>query len=364
MRTAISDITKHASFRPAIIAPIAIMLIFSFFNLSAAPDQGRIANAITLGVVNHDTGMIFPPIKISSRIMDGMAENLPFAIKNFEEDSAARAELEAGEISAAIIFPADFSKNAASGDPIEILILNAQHLSLMETNITGQLPQLLETALSAAVATLRLSLSEGQLPTGGFPVTAKVETLYPASNGAALAAPFVVGFASWLAAMVGAMMMFMASKDSTDAKARSVSRTVPPVVITLLTAVVLAIIVCWASGNWSIFMSLWFDAWMVLLCLSWMMAGLFAVFNMFALVIILPVVFYQGAVGGAQAPVAAAPNWLRSIGEVIPFDTVSEVYRTAIIGGSGGFPAMILLATAAIGLVLIWAGSFGFGPKK
>ncbi len=364
MRKTIHNIVTSPGFRSAMIAPVALMLIFSFFNLSAAPDPDRIAGSITIGVVNHDTGMTFPPIKISSRIMAGMAENLPFGVRNFATDAAARAALETGDISAAIIFPADFSKFTASGDPIEITILNSQHLSLMETSIAGQLPMLLQSALSAAVATVRLSLEKGQLPSGGFPVTANVETLYTANNGAALAAPFVVSFASWLAAMVGAMLIFLATKDSHNGKARAIIRSLPPIISALIASVVLATLVCWTSGNWAIFIKLWASAWIILLSLSWLLAGLFAVFNMLAMLIILPMVFFQTAIGGAQAPVKAAPDWLRGIGEMIPFDVVSQTYRTIIIGGNAPFPWLILLATAGIGLTLIWVGSLALGPKK
>ena len=97
---------------------------------------------------------------------------------------------------------------------------------------------------------------------------------------------------------------------------------------------------------------------------SWLLAGLFALFRMFALILVLPIVFYQGAIGGTQAPVAAAPKWLRNIAEAIPFDAVGEIYRGAIIVGTGDFPATTILLTAGIGLLLIWLGSLMSGQQK
>ncbi|MBL4808077.1 MAG: hypothetical protein JKY31_12455 [Rhodobacteraceae bacterium] len=364
MRDAIAIIRSAPNFRPAIIAPIAIMLIFSFFNLSAAPDQARITSAITLGVVNHDTGMTFPPIKVSNRIMEGMAESLPFAIADFDDDGAARIALEAGDVTAVLIFPADFSKNAASGEQIEITVLNTQHLSIMESQMGAQLPMLLQSAMSAAVGMVRVALSEGRLPSGEFPVVANVQTLHVAGSGVALAAPFVMGFATWLAAMVGAMMLFFATREADNAKARAIVRTALPVIITMVATLVLALVVCGTTGQWDAFLCLWLSAWPVLLVLSWLFAGLFAVFNVVAMLIILPVVFYQTAVGGAQAPVAAAPSWLRGIAEAIPFDAVAGIYRGVLIGGNGPFPIMLTLITATIGLVMIWAGSMAFGGSK
>ena len=58
-----------------------------------------------------------------------------------------------------------------------------------------------------------------------------------------------------------------------------------------------------------------------------------------------------------QAPITAAPDWLRSIAEALPFDQVGAAYRGVILGGGFGVPVAQFIWVGATGLVLIWLGS-------
>ncbi len=71
----------------------------------------------------------------------------------------------------------------------------------------------------------------------------------------------------------------------------------------------------------------------------------------------IPAAFYQRAIGGVQAPITAAPEWLHAIAEVLPFDQLGATYRSIILGGGSGIPVAQFIWVGANGLVLIWLGS-------
>ena len=360
----IRKITQQSQFRPAIIVPTAIALIFSVFTLTAPMDQGRIASAISLGVVNLDTGLKFPPLKVSTKVMEGMAENLPFTVVNFTSEDEAREALDRGDVAVALVFPADFSKRVASSDPIEMQLINTNHLTVLETQLGAQMPMLLQSAFSAGVLMLRQSLAAGKLPDGTFPVTVEVETLHPATNPASLMAPFAMMYTTWLGAFVGSMMLFMASRRSGSGAAAGVVRTIVPIVVTGLAATTIATVVSWTTGSWGNFLCLMGTYWAVQLTLSWLIGGVFAVFGLASVLVVLPVVFYQTTLGGAQAPAAAAPEWLLNIFGSVPFDSVGAVYRGVVLGGGTGFPTTLSLSAGAIGIALIWGGSMYIGYRN
>jgi len=85
--------------------------------------------------------------------------------------------------------------------------------------------------------------------------------------------------------------------------------------------------------------------------------GIFEVAGLWSLVVILPTVFYQSVLGGSMAPVAAAPDWLREIGEIIPFDLIGSTYRGVMYDAGGGLPFIWLLSAALIGIILIWGSA-------
>jgi len=85
--------------------------------------------------------------------------------------------------------------------------------------------------------------------------------------------------------------------------------------------------------------------------------GIFELVGLWSLLVILPTVFYQSVLGGSMAPVAAAPDWLREIGEVIPFDSIGAAYRGVMYDAGGGLPFIWLLSAALIGIILIWGSA-------
>jgi ABC-type uncharacterized transport system permease subunit len=85
--------------------------------------------------------------------------------------------------------------------------------------------------------------------------------------------------------------------------------------------------------------------------------GIFEVAGLWSLIVILPTVFYQSVLGGSIAPVAAAPDWLREIGEVIPFDSIGAAYRGVMYDAGEGLPFIWLLSAALIGIILIWGSA-------
>ena len=54
MQSALERMRSNPLFRAAIAAPIAIMIVFSLFNLTGAADQSRLSAAMILAVVDLD----------------------------------------------------------------------------------------------------------------------------------------------------------------------------------------------------------------------------------------------------------------------------------------------------------------------
>ena len=353
MSSAIDAFKQNPLALPAFLVPSAIMLIFSIFNLTAAVDSTRVAAAFNLGVVDQDEGLTFPPIKVASRMLEGLGGNLPFQVMTYESPEAARIALEAGIAAAVVIFPPSFSTLAVSEDDFEIEIWNTQHLTIAETQVAAQLPGMLQMAMSAGVANLRLSLAKGKLPSSSLPVTAKVETLHAAGNGASLAAPFIMTFTSWLAGVVGAILLFLATNSVAIPRMRTTLRITVPVVSLGIASLVLTLVVASVTGNWGAVPAVWGQSWLVSLCVSWLSLGVLSIIGMASVVLLLPLAFYQSAVGGAMAPTAAAAPWLRPLGEAAPFDQVGAAFRASMHGGDFSLPFLWLLSTAGAGIVAI-----------
>jgi len=356
MSSSIDQFRRSELFKPAIMVPAMIMLIFSFFNLTAPADPARAAAAFNLGVVNQDEGLTFPPMKLASIAMEGIAGNLPFTVTELENPEIARSALEAGDVATVILFPADFSKLAVGDKNFSIEIWNTQHLTVAETQMASQLPMMVQMALSSGVANLRLAMSKGQMPSLELTVTADVETLHKAESTATLPAPFVMTFASWLAAMVGTILLFLATSKMARMN-RAYIRTLAPVLTMALASFVLALVVAFTTSQWGQFLGVLLSVWIVSLCLVWLFMGIFEVAGLWSLLVILPAVFYQSVLGGSMAPVAAAPDWLRKIGEIIPFDSIGAAYRGVMFDAGGGLPTIWILSAALIGIILIWVSA-------
>jgi len=356
MPSSIAEFRRSELFKPAIMVPTMIMLIFSLFNLTAPTDPVRTASAFNLGVVNQDEGLTFPPMKLASLAMEGIAGSMPFTVTVLDDPEIARSALESGDVATVILFPADFSKLAVGDKNFSIEMWNTQHLTVAETQMASQLPMMIQMALSAGVANLRLAMSKSQMPSLDLTVTANVETLHRAENTAILPAPFVMTFTSWLAAMVGTILLFLATSQMANMN-RAYVRTLVPVMTMGLASFVLALVVIFTTSQWGLFIGIWLNVWLVSLCLVWLFMGIFELTGLWSLLVILPTVFYQSVLGGSMAPVAAAPDWLREIGEVIPFDSIGSAYRGVMYDAGGGLPYIWLLSAAVIGIVLIWGSA-------
>jgi hypothetical protein len=353
MSTVINQFKQPTLSRPALLVPLAIVLIFSVFNLTAPQDGARIAAEFKIGIVNQDDGLAFPPIRIASKVMEGLVGNMPFQVMEIADPDTARSALEAGDVAAVILFAPEFSKNAFGDDNFEVEIWNAQHLTIGQTQIAAQLPAMMQMALSAGVASLRLAFAKGRLPSGEMPVSIKVETLHKAANSVVLAAPFVMNFATWLATFVGAMLLFLASREMSASSVRAKIRVGLPVVSFGLASLGLAVIVVATTGQWDLFLPVWLNVWAVALCLGWLLTGLFSLLGIGAIVLILPVVFYQNALGGTMAPIGAAPPWLGSIAGLVPFERIGAGYRGVVHGAGFDLPLVWLAGAGTVGLVLI-----------
>ena len=356
MSSSIAEFRQSKLFKPAIMVPAMIMLIFSLFNLTAPADPVRTAAAFNLGVVNQDEGLTFPPMKLASIAMEGIAGSMPFTVTVLDDPEIARSALESGDVATVILFPADFSKLAVGDKNFSIEIWNTQHLTVAETQMASQLPMMIQMALSSGVANLRLAMSKGQMPSLNLTVTADVKTLHSAENTATLPAPFVMTFTSWLAAMVGTILLFLATSQMASLN-RAYVRTLVPVMTMGLASFVLALVVVSTTLQWAQFIGIWLNVWIVSLCLVWLFMGIFELVGLWSLFVILPTVFYQSVLGGSMAPVAAAPDWLREIGEIIPFDSIGAAYRGVIYDAGGGLPFIWLLSAALIGIILIWGSA-------
>lgn len=369
MGEVLQRIREHQMLRAAIAAPIAIMIIFSLFNLTGAPDQSRLPAAVTLGIVNLDEGVPGMPAPLSQQLLAGMQAGLPVGTERFADEATARTALDEADISAILVFPAGFSRQVMAPGAVDLSFIASQHLSVAETQLAGTLSRQIQAALSAAIAGIRLANATGGGPSaeGAGPVpppgaNVTVELLHAAGSAAALSAPFVMTFATWIAAFVGALMAFLATRP---VKGRETTvpvsgvRTLLPIAVTAVASLALAVTVAWTTGNWDVIVAIWLFAWLASAAVTLLLAGLFAVFGFFAILVALPAVFYQGALSGTQIPIGAAPDWLRSIAEALPFSDLGTGYRTLVIGGpDGSVPILLLIVTAVIGIALIWAGTW------
>jgi len=361
MSDVISRIRDNPTFRPAIIAPIAIMIIFSIFNMTAPLDGGRVAQSITLGVVNLDTGVPGAPIRASDGIINGMRASLPFGVTELDDEASATSAMDRGEIAAAIIVPADFSKAAIGGGDITVKVLNTEHLSIAETQIGAGLGGQIQAAFSAAVSGARLAFSQGSFPTGEMPVAVEIETLYEARNAHTLIAPFVMTFATWIASFISGLMLFIATRGERTAGAGlpvAMLRTVLPIGVAGVATLALALTVASTTALWGDFFGLWLMAWLATAAIMLVIGGLFALLEMPAIVVALPVVFYQTAVSGAQAPPDAAMTWIGWLGYVLPLHELVVGYRAILIGGPDGIlPIGTAIIALLVGVVLVWVGT-------
>ena len=149
MPSSYSDFRRSELFKPAIIVPTVIMLVFSIFNLTAPSDPARILSSFELGIVNEDIGP-FP--LVSTKAIKGISKSLPFRVTLLKDSETARDSLLKGKVSSVITFPESFSQLALSNKTLSIDILNSQHLTIAETQMASQLPSMIQMALSTFVS--------------------------------------------------------------------------------------------------------------------------------------------------------------------------------------------------------------------
>ncbi len=83
-----------------------------------------------------------------------------------------------------------------------------------------------------------------------------------------------------------------------------------------------------------------------------------------AIIVALPLAFYQGTIAGIVAPAAAAPGWLAWVAGILPVDDLMFGMRTILIGGpEGAVPLGTVFVILLAGLVLIWVGTAGHAMR-
>jgi len=262
-----------------------------------------------------------------------------------------------------IIFPEDFSEQALSENSLNIKVINSDHLTVSETQIASQLPSTFQLGLSAFISNLRLAKFQNIAPSSEMPIQVELENLYKAQSLASIPSPFVMSFITWLSSMVGSVLLFLATSQITLLN-RAYIRTVIPVMIMGVSSLALALVVTFTTMQWEVFFMSWLFSWFISVCLSWFFLGVFASLGLTALLVILPVVFYQPALSGTMIPLTAAPEWLEFIGSSIPFDSIGRAYRSVIFGSSGSLPLLWLGSAALIGLFLNWVSDILRGRMK
>ncbi|MAM62467.1 hypothetical protein [Maritimibacter sp. UBA3975] len=353
MATFFSSFISAPMAKQALIVPVAIMLLFSVFNLTAPMDPARSAQSVTLGIVNQDEGLPMPPIKVSERMLSGLGGQLPFRTEAYPARDAAVAALEAGEVSVVLVFPPDFSSQAFKGAQAQFEIVTSPAATIAEVQTAQQLERILPAAMSAGVASMRLAMEQGQMPSGEMPVAATVTPLGEMGPMAKLQAPFAMLYTTWLAALVGAIMMTLATRAMEGRGGAAMTRTILPVAITGVASLCLALVVGAAAG-WESFLPAWAVVWPTALALTWGFIGLLSLLGLWMIAILLPLAFYQSAIGGVMAPAAAAPEWLASLTGWAGLERIGAAYRGAVHGVDLAYPVMLIGTIAVVGLVLIW----------
>jgi ABC-2 type transport system permease protein len=361
MPSSINDFRRSNLFRAAIIVPILIALIFSIFNLTAPNDPEKISANFRLGIVNLDASKSFP--LVSTQAIKVISRSLPFRVGLFKDYEVAKTALSNGEISSVIIFPEDFSELALSDSNLSIKIINSDHLTASETQIASQLPSTFQIGLSAFISNLRLAKMQNKAPSSEMPIQIQSETLYQAKSLASIPSPFVMSFIAWLSAMVGSVLLFLATNQMPYLN-RAYVRTVIPIMTMGLSSLALALVVTFTTLQWEVFFMSWMVSWLITVCLSWFFLGVFATIGLSGLLVILPVVFYQPVLSGTMIPLTAAPDWLEFIGTLVPFDSIGRAYRSVIFESNSGLPLLWLGSAAFIGLLLSWVSDILRGRMK
>ncbi|WP_127105765.1 hypothetical protein [Pararhodobacter zhoushanensis] len=181
------------------------------------------------------------------------------------------------------------------------------------------------------------------------PVALTAETVNPSANPAARIAPFVAGFATALAAMVGAIIGWVGTRGLGSLRALRL-RVIFAVVAMPVAALVMASIVTGFAGG--AFVGLWLAIALLGIAFGWFAAGALALVGPVALLVLVPLVFWQAVLGGAQVQMTAAPVWLHWLAP-LGIDQIGAHYRSLIIAGGHPFPWGLAAGAAVLGLGML-----------
>jgi hypothetical protein len=174
-------------------------------------------------------------------------------------------------------------------------------------------------------------------------------------------------FPVWLAALVGAIMMHLASRKIANRSSMRpvvLVRTVVPIVTAGVGTLLAILVVGFSTGLWAGFFAPWLHLWLVGIAAAWLLMGLFSAFSFLAIIVALPLAFYQGTIAGIIAPAAAAPGWLAWVAGIFPFNDLMFGIGTILIGGpEDAVPLGTVFVVLLAGLVLIWVGTAGHAMR-
>jgi hypothetical protein len=360
----LARIRANPVFRGALIAPAAVATIFVLFNLTGAVEPETASRIARLGIVNLDEGATGPAgeMRLSEPIVEGLGGRVPFAVVPFDAEAAAAAALDAGEVFAVLVLPGDFTRTALGGAPVAARVFISDHLSVAEASVGAALPGMIEANLGTAVTMARLAVAARiQGPPGPPPVTVVTERLHIAASVRTRAAPIVLMFATGLGGLIGAILLHLATRGRHPRgafPAVALVRTAVPLAATALASLLAAVMFGLATEAWDGFISVWLYCWLVGGTFMFSLVGLFSFLGLFAAIVGLPLVFYQGLAAGAVAPAAAAPPWVSWINDVLPLTEILTGWRTILIGGpEGSVPVTEIVVVLAVGVTLIWVAT-------
>lgn len=413
--------------RGALIAPPLVVLVFSLFNLTAVIDQAAVVRTLTLAVVDLDAGAPAPPpigtFRLGDRAVAALEGQMPLRLARFDDVANATKALDDGLAVAVLIIPADFTATAVAGNPPTIEVIVSEHLSVLETQVSRQLPQQVQAALSFVVLLAQPQLAAlrqgappptpavpaqaaaprqpgepvvpavpvppvavrsldappatpldaiGVPPGQGLPLAPpaplQVVTtpLHAAPHALLLQAPLVLGFASWMGALIGSVLLFLGTRPALAAGNMAVVlgvRTLFPLLAAVVAALIGGITVAALTATWDHFWQLWAFRALVMAAALSTMTALFSVLGFFAFLLAVPLVFYQSTVAATQAPPAAAPAWLGWLGR-LPLEDMTRGTRTLLIGGPAEAVQWTNIAFL-LGAAMIagWAGTALWGAR-
>lgn len=353
-----ASLKNKPSFRAAFIIPVAIVLIFSFFNLISVADPSTAVSNAKFGLVVEEQEA---NAKMVEQLVDVLKKTVPFASIDYAGSKAAAAALDKGEILAKLTLSTKFGQQLESTKSTVIEVEKATHLTLMENQLSSQIASTLQAAMIAAILSHRLAAATGEPPTPA--VTMMIKGSKSSINPVAIIAPSITTFVIWLSAFVGSVLIFVTTRNEGAGKPVTLFRLFAPLIVSGISALVLATVISTMLSELSLLIKLWGLVWMLLLGLGWLFSGLFAWIGPLAVLIILPLVFLQSALGGTLAPMGAIPDWLQWLAGLAPFQTIGETLRSTILLNELQIPWMPALACMAIGLFLIISRNI-FGRMK